>query len=170
MNYRYWRNLVEIIGIISIVAGLALVAWEIRQANRIAKAQTVMELAAQYNEFNSSRFENPDVADLSVALSNPDQTDVSETQRSMMAGTAWHFANILWSAQKAYDSGLLSTDDILFYQSHLTWMLKYMPGLQAEFMNMYDTIPWVRSTYVFQPLVEFACESRNECVDILVDE
>ena len=42
-----WRNLAEIIGIGSIVAGLILVAWEIHQANNIAKAQIVMDLAAQ---------------------------------------------------------------------------------------------------------------------------
>ena len=40
----------------------------------------VMDLAAQANEFNSSTFENPDVAFLVTAISDPDAIAVSETQ------------------------------------------------------------------------------------------
>jgi len=165
MKNKNCGNLAEIIGIVSIVAGLILVAWEIHQANNIAKAQMVMDLAAQANEFNSSTFDNPDVADLLAAISDPDRVDVSETQRSMMTGVTWHFVNIFWSAQRAYDSGLLGNDDILMYQSSLAWILEHRPGLRAGFVTIYDTAPWIRDMYVFQPLAEISCQSKNDCVD-----
>ena len=117
MKNKNWRDVAEIVGIVSVVAGLILVAWEIRQANNIAKAQMVMELAAQANEFNSSTYENPDVAELVAAISDPGHTDFTETQESMMTGVAWHFANVFWSAQRAHDNGLLGDDDILMYQA-----------------------------------------------------
>lgn len=138
MNAKHWGNLAELIGMVSIVAGLVLVAWEIRQANNIAKAQMVMDLAAQANEFNSSTFENPDVADLLTAIADPDRVDVSETHKSMITGVTWHFVNIFWSAQRAYDNGLLSNDDIFMYQSSLAWILEHRPGL--------------RDMYVFEPM------------------
>lgn len=67
MKNRNWRDVAEIIGIVSIVAGLILVAWEVRQANNIAKTQMVMELVAQANEFNSATYENEEVANLVAA-------------------------------------------------------------------------------------------------------
>jgi hypothetical protein len=38
MISKSWRDVAEIVGNISIVVGLVLVAWEVRQANNIAKA------------------------------------------------------------------------------------------------------------------------------------
>ena len=165
MNNKNWRNIVELVGIISIVAGLALVAWEINQANNIAKAQMVMDLAAQANEFNSATFGNPEVAELAKAMSDPNHNDISEIQESMMAGVAWHFTNVFWSAQRAYDNGVLGDDDIRNYQASVAWHIDNHPGLKPTFMIIYDTAPWLRDMYVFQPLVEMVCESRKNCVD-----
>ena len=133
MKEKNLGKLAELIGLVSIVAGLILVAWEVHQANNIAKAQMVMELAAQANEFNSATYGNPQVAELARAMSDPNQIDVSETQAWMMSGVAWHIEN--------------------------------HPGLKPTFMKVYDTAPWIRDMYVFQPLVEMVCESRNNCVD-----
>lgn len=170
MKKKNWRGVVEIVGIISIVAGLILVAWEVRQANNIAKAQMVMELAAQANEFNSATFGSSDVAELVAAMSDPNHTNFSQTQESMMTGVAWHFANIFWSAQRAYDNGLLDDDDIQMYQSSLAWHLENHPGLQPAFRTVYDTAPWIRDLYVFRPLVEISGESENERADFTADE
>ena len=156
MKNKNWRDVAEIVGIVSIVAGLILVAWEIRQANNIAKAQMVMELAAQANAFNSSTYENPDVAELVAAISDPGHTDFTETQESMMTGVAWHFANVFWAAQRAHDNGLLGDDDIQMYQASVAWHIENHPGLRPAFINVYDTAPWIRDMFVFEPLVELA--------------
>ena len=165
-----WGKFAELVGVVSIVAGLILVAWEIHQSNNIAKAQVVMGLAAQANEFNSATYENPEVAKLVKAISDPDHIGFSEIQESMMTGVAWHFTNIFWSAQSAYDNGLLSDDDIQNYQSSVAWHIENHPGLKPAFMVVYDTAPWIRDMYVFRPLVEMVCESRNDCVDPTTDE
>ena len=165
MKEKNWGNFAELIGMVSIVAGLILVAWEINQANNIAKAQMVMDLAAQANEFNSATFGNPEVAELAKAMSDPNHNDISEIQASMMSGVAWHFTNVFWSAQKAYDNGVLGDDDIRNYQASVAWHIENHPGLKPTFMIVYDTAPWLRDMYVFQPLVEMVCESRKNCVD-----
>jgi len=165
MKPKNLRDLAELIGLVSIVIGLLLVAWEIRQANKIARAEVVMNLAEQYNEFNASRFENPEVAELSNMLLNPDRYEISDTDRSRMAGVAWHFGNILWSAQIAHDNGLLSLDDLSIYQSHLSWMLEYMPGLAEEFTFMWNTTGEMKGVYVFKPLeiyVESSLEDHDD--------
>ena len=170
MKSKNWRDIAEIVGIISIVVGLILVTWEVRQANNIAKAQMVLDIATQANEFNGATFANPDVAELLTAISDPDYVDYSETQESMMNGVAWHFANIFWSAQRAYDNGLLGDDDILMYQSSLAWQIENLPGLKPAYRSIYETAPWIRDMYVFLPLLEISCESENDCVGLTADE
>jgi len=170
MKNKNWRDVAEVVGMISIVAGLILVALEVRQANNIAKVQMVMDIAAQANEFNSATYGNPEVAELVTAVSDPSQVDFSETQKSMMTATAWHFANVFWSAQRAHDSGLLGDDDIVMYQSSLAWHIENMPGLRPAYKAIYETAPWVRDMFVFQPLVELACGFESDCADLTADE
>jgi hypothetical protein len=170
MKNKNWNDVAEIVGIVSIVAGLILVAWEVRQANNIAKSQMVMDLAAQANEFNSATFENAEVAKLVAAVSDPNHSDYSDAQESMMSAAAWHFANIFWSAQRAHDNGLLGDDDILMYQSSLAWHIENMPGLRPSYKVVYDTAPWLREMFVFQPLVELACGSKISCGDLTADK
>ena len=170
MKYKNWHDVAEIVGMISIVAGLILVAWEVRQANNIARAQMVMDIAAQANEFNSATYENVEVAKLVAAIYDPNYSDYSETQKSMMSGIAWHFSNIFWSAQRAYDNGLLDDDDILMYQSSLAWHIENMPAMKPSYKVVYDTAPWLREMFVFQPLVELACGPEKDCVDVTADQ
>ena len=159
MKNMTWKDWAEFIGILSIVAGLAMVAWEINQANNIAKAQMVMDLAGQANEFNSSAFANPDVADLLSVISDSAEVDVSDTQAAMITSVAQHFVNIFWAAQRAHDNGVLGDDDILMYQASLAWHLENLPGLRTAYRRIFETTPWVREMYVFQPLARMASGS-----------
>jgi hypothetical protein len=92
MKNRHLRETVEIIGVISIVASLLLVAWEVRQANRIAAAQIEMQLAHGFNEMNMSRATTPDFARLFPKLNSPGNHLVTATEESQLQGLAWHFA------------------------------------------------------------------------------
>ena len=112
----------------------------------------VMDLATQANEFNSSAFANSDVADLLTVISDPEGVDVSETQKSMIRSVAQHFVNVFWAAQRAHDTGVLGDDDIFMYQSSMAWHLENLPGLRPAYMSIFDTQPWLREMYVFQPL------------------
>ena len=129
-------------------------AWEIRQANDIAKAEAIMQLAAEYNEFNSARFGNPEVARISSLMFAPEGTEISELDQSAIAGAAWHFANILWSAQVAYENGILELEDLAKYRRDLQWMLDNMPALRDQFLVMHETNPDMRGIYVYEPLDE----------------
>ena len=152
MSKTRWRDAAEAIGIISIVLGLLLVAWEIRQANDIARAESIMRLAEQYNEFNSARFEDPDVARIGDLMFAPEGTAIDELDRSAIAGAAWHFGNIFWSAQVAYENGILELEDLAKYRRDLQWMLDNMPALRDQLIIMHETNPDMRGIYVFEPL------------------
>ena len=161
MIKKPWQGLLEMVGILSVVVGLLLVAYEVRQANSIAKAQAVMELASWYNELNNARFTDSDFARLSNLLQDPDKHEISEVDASKIQGLAYYIHNIYWSAQTAYNSGLLSIDDLNVYRDELSLILKDTPGLVPDLVAIYESQPRKQDAHVFAPLAEMAAEPRG---------
>lgn len=162
-----WKSLTDIIGIISIVVGLGLVAWEIRQANDIARAEAVIGLAGQWNEFNGLLLSDQDVARLYRYVRNPVSEEISDIDCARLEGMAWHFINILWAAQVAYENGLLIEADIDGYRADLEWMVKFMPGLNQEFIRIYETSPYMHGVFIFGPIAELqqaGAPTKEHCV------
>ena len=162
MIKKPWQGLLEMVGILSVVVGLFLVAYEARQANSIAKAQAVMELASWYNELNNARFTDSDFARLNRLLQDPDKYEISEVDASKINGLAYYIHNIYWSAQTAYDSGLLSIDDLNVYRDELSLILQDAPGLVPDLVAINESQPRKRDAYVFEPLAEMGARSRGD--------
>jgi hypothetical protein len=152
MKNKHLRETVEIIGVISIVAALLLVAWEVRQSNRIAAAQIQMQLASGFNEMNMNRATTPDFARLFPKLNSPGNHLVTATEDSQLQGLAWHIVNLYYSAQIAYDNGFLDAPRLDMYRLDLAQTLERFPGLHASFLQIYSAVPGMQSMPVFQPL------------------
>ena len=152
MKNNHLRETVEIIGVISIVAALLLVAWEVRQSNRIAAAQIEMQLARGFNALNMSRATTPDFARLFPKMNSPGNHLVTATEQSQLQGLAWHFVNLYYSAQIAHDNGLLDAGRLDRYREDLAQTLDRFPGLHASFLQIYGSFPEMGAMPVFQPL------------------
>ena len=159
MIRQTWRDFLEVAAVISVVGGLLLVAYEIRQANRIATAQAVMDLSAQYNEVNRTRLSDPAYAALGVLLEYPGRREVTETESSMIFGLGYHLHNTLWWAQTAYDNGLLSREDLDYYRNDLVLSLE-LPGLVPALVEIYEQQVGKQDAYVFEPLAELVEQLR----------
>ncbi len=151
-----WRGLLETLGALGVVGGLLLVGVEVRQANRIATAQVVMELGAASNQINSARFGDPGVARLIMTLGAGGGTELAAVDSSRVVGLAYHIHNILWSAQTAYDSGILGIDALDNYRNDLAITLEGWPGIVPHLVEIYETQPGKRNAYVFEPLAQVA--------------
>jgi hypothetical protein len=165
MKNSHLRETVEIIGVISIVASLLLVAWEVRQSNRIAAAQIELELAHGFNEMNMSRATTPDFAKLFPKMNSPGSHLVTATEQSQLQGLAWHFANLYYSAQIAHDNGLLDAQRLDMYRQDLAQTLDRFPGLHASFLQIYDVFPEMGSMPVFAPLRDLEARSVPQDAD-----
>lgn len=154
MKNKHLRETVEIIGVISIVASLLLVAWEVRQANRIASAQIEMQLAQSFNEMNLRRATTPDYARLFPKLNSAGNHLITATEESQLQGLAWHFTNLYYLVQIAHDDGLLDEQRLDKYRLDLAQTLDRFPGLREPFRKIYSSFPELRSMHVFQPLRE----------------
>lgn len=152
MRNSHLREIVEIVGVISIVASLLLVAWEIRQSNRLASAEIEMQLAQGFNAMNISRATTPDFARLFPKMSAPDSHLVTATEESQLRGLAWHYVNLYFAAQIAHDNGLLDARRLDTYRLDLQQALDRYPGLHPAFLQIYDAFPEIRDLSVFAPL------------------
>jgi hypothetical protein len=152
MYRRHLREAVEIVGIVSIVASLLLVAWEVRQANRIAAAEIEMQLTQGFNELNIARAANPELARLFPKLSSPAGHLITATEKSQSQGIAWQMVNLYWAAQIAHNHGVLEDSRLELYRSDVAQMIESYPGLHEHFIGIYREYPEVRQSRVFDPI------------------
>ena len=129
MKDRHLREIVEIVGVISIVAALLLVAREIHESNRIAVTEIEMRLGQGFDELHLRRATTPDFAKLYPKMRAPGNHLVTATEESQIEGLAQHLVDIYYSAQVAYDNGLLGTQDLEAYRQDLVRTLEQLPGL-----------------------------------------
>ncbi len=162
MGNMRWRQILEAAGVVSIVGGLLLVALELRQTNKIARAQVVMELAYGFNEINSTRFRDPEFARLIMLIENPRGQPISRLDQSRITGLAYQIHNFMWAAQTAYDNDLLRREDLDHYRNDLAGTYNAWPGLVPALISIYETQPGKRDAYVFEPLAEWAAKADGE--------
>jgi hypothetical protein len=152
MNNRHLREFVEIVGVISIVAALLLVAWEIHQANRLATTEIELRLDRNFDELNLRRAMSPDFAKLFPKLGAPTSHLVTATEESQIQGLARHLVNAYAAVQAAHDKGLLQARDLDEHRQDLARTLDRLPGLVPALLAIHDATPGMRTMPVFQPL------------------
>lgn len=152
MNRRQWRETVEIVGVVSIVASLLLVAWEIHRANRIAAAGLEIRLEQSFAELHGARASVPELARLFPKLASPEGHLTTATEASQIKGLVQHAVEVYRSAQIAHDHGLLPEARLAAYTSDLARMLDTYPGLAPYFIAMHEADPDMHKMKVFQPV------------------
>ena len=163
MTKRHWREIVEIVGVVAIVASLLLLAAEVRQSNRIAAAQAEFQLSDAYNQLNLQRATDAAFAKLFPKMESPAGHLVTATETSQMRGIAWHWTNIMWSVNSAYENGLLSREIRDFYVADFAYMLQDTPGIRSHFVAIYEDLGPMQSAAVFTPIAAYVvAEADNE--------
>ena len=150
----------ELVGIFAVVVSLLIVAYEVRQSNRIAQATTTYEIGRDVNEFNIMGYTDPQFAEFLLSLADED-AERSAVQNLQIRLLATRFLN-LWTVQeKAYQNGLLTEAQFEMTKAdvhtvmnafpvlvnHWAWVLKEQPGLE-EFETM---APIIEATKSQQP-------------------
>ena len=162
MRTKYWRELVEIIGIIGIIASVLLLAWEVRQSNRIASAESELHLTGIYNTINVERASNPNFAKLFLKLEAPEKHLTTATEGSQIRGLAWHMVDVMRAVQSAYDNGLLSFAVLDDYKADLAYQMDQWPGIRPHFVFIYDSYPSLHDKEIFAPIAAYIASQRVE--------
>jgi hypothetical protein len=159
MTNRHWRELVEIVGVVGIVAGMILVASELRESNRIAVAQaeTQMEMLIneRFNTLNVARASDPNVAKLFPKLEAPEAHLITATEASQIRGMAWHGINTLWAVHSAYENGLISLEDRGGYIDDFAATLAAWPGIRPHYVAIYENLDAAQGVREFAPIAAY---------------
>ncbi len=156
-----WREIVEIVGVVSIVGSLLLLATEVRQSNKIASAEMEMSLAEGFMQIHMQRASNLDVAKLWSKISEPDGHLITATDSSQMRGITWTFVNLFWMVQTAHNNGLMSDAGFEDYVELVRWILEFRPALQDHFIFIYEETPDMAGVPIFAALEDLIRERRS---------
>jgi len=136
--------------------------WEVRQSNRIATAETELHLTGIYNTINVERAINPDFAKIFLKLAAPEKHLITATEGSQIQGLVWHWLDVMWAAQRAYENGLLSIEVRDAYQADLAFLLRRSPGIRPHFVTIYESMPSVHDNEIFTPIAAYIVSQQTE--------
>ena len=132
----------EVTGILAIVISLLFVAYQIQQANLIARVTTEYEIRNNHAEFNESIFTNPEVATFFGEMFDP-PVESSMSQGEFLQGFSFAIRSInVWTAaESAYDNGMLSEDTYNFMLDDVRMTLSSDPGVRMFYRAAIDGFP-----------------------------
>ena len=160
MKHTNWREIVEIIGVISIVASLLVVATELRQSNRIAVTDVRLQIANNDNRGHFERASNAEFAKLFAKLENPESHLITATEQQQIKGLARHYMSNAIAVQVAYDQGFLTDQQFDGRVYDFGIIMENLPGLVPEFIVLYDSRSHVQDFAIFSAIEQARLESR----------
>jgi hypothetical protein len=147
------RAIVELTGLAAVVVSLLVVAYEVRQSNRIAQATTTYEIARDVNDFNVLGYSDPGFADFLTKLRDP-QAAMSPADRLRARLLANRFINIWTVQEKAFENGLLTRDQFEATKRDVVDVMAAFPGLMPHWPLVLESQPGLKDSKVLTPLVE----------------
>lgn len=155
MKNTNWREIVEIVGIVSIVVSLLLLATEVRQSNRIAVADVRLQIADNDNRAHFERASNPEFAKLYAKLESPDSHLITATEQQQIKGLARHYMNNAVAVQVAYDQGFLTEQQFAGRVEGFGKIMERLPGLVPEFLLLYESAPHVQNFEILTAVEQY---------------
>ena len=157
MNTERVRQIIEATGLTAVIVSLLFVAYQIRQANRIAQATTTYEIVRDINAFNEFGMTDPMFADFLERLGTEDfkPSDGEAVQAQLLA---YRFLNIWIMQETAYQNGLFTEDQLSLTKADVLQVVNDYPALLPHWIVALKAQPGYSNFEVLQPLVELSTE------------
>ena len=154
MHRRYWREIVEIVGVISIVAALLLVALQLRQANHLTAAEIEIQLAQRFRSIHILQATNTEFAKLFPKLAAPQNHLITATEDSQIEGLARQYMTLFAAVQTAWETGTLTRAQFDGYVAEIDDIVLRYPGLQPHLRRIYELSPALHGKEAFRALTQ----------------
>lgn len=156
MQHRDWRELAEVVGFVTIVAVLVMIALEQRTANRIAQRAAEFDaqfgIARLYADMVQARAGNPEVAKVFAKISSPQGHLITATDTSQIRAIAQQYINLYRIAQAAYDNGLLPQARYEQMRADLQSAIERYPGLHPSLIALYQSLSEPDTLPILEPI------------------
>ena len=144
-------QIVEVVGVIAVALSLLFVAFELQQANRIARIATNNEVYASFAAINEAVMSDPEFVDLLLRSADTSgNSKLSEVDRARLRSWVRRHLNVWLPATIAHGHGML-TDQT--YESIFDDVRNLIEGTGPEMLSIWrqivDTYPGLASTELF---------------------
>lgn len=124
-------KIIELLGIVSVVASLIFVALELNQANTLAERESRQALTDINFELNRMVLENPSLVSLMPKLRSL-PTNLSPEEYELAQFLSATFINYWGAVSASYESGQVPYDVLQSYLEHIGTILSEYPGLKTH--------------------------------------
>ena len=142
------RDWLQLGGLIGVILGLLLVAYEVRQANRIAKVTTEIGTRSLTSEINAAQYAVPGFSELLVKLKNKN-AELTEEELVRANGYVYRQANVWQAIVVAYNNDMLPPASYLAIEDDVRVTLTTYPGLAPMYRKLIDEYPSHESEQIF---------------------
>lgn len=147
-----WNSklIAEAAGMLALIFSLLLVAFEIRQANRIAVVNTEFALREAYRETNLALLNNPDMVEFVVRLTTIGEPLEGPDEVRAMAWTYLHLNTWLATAL-AHENGVSTEETYGNILDNIENVIgRASPEMRRIFRRSIDSFPSLQDQPVFQ--------------------
>ncbi len=152
MNWDAAGAIGEIIGAIAVVATLAYLAKQQKQANRVANANLQMGIFHRASLNQDVTLSQEKAAEFLVEMRKTPYEELNEIQKVKLEAYAYRKANLYSSVQASYDQGLVPESMIKIYSADLENELSRYPALKTVLSSLMNSYPSIQGYEVFKPL------------------
>jgi len=126
-NQKYF----EFLGVIGVIVSLLFVAFQIQQANRIARVTTEYEIRNNRSEWQAIFLENPELTEFMVRVAAQPNSieEMRETDRRRAYIFALRGIETWAAAETAYANDMLSRETYEYILADIDNTIRYQPGL-----------------------------------------
>ena len=132
MNWDAIGAIGEVVGAAGVIATLAYLAAQIRDNNKMMRATTKQDMAAQTQNMTMFAFDHPDI--FSKVIAGTELTDDEQTQFSLFARGVFR----VWESYcYSRETGLFDDVEWQAFTNTINRLMK-MPGYRNAYMDMVD--------------------------------
>ena len=129
----------------AVVLSLLVVAFELRQSNRIAIGNAELAVSALNAEVNRVIFESDEIDELYVKLtSRAPNLNPEEQQKAIQI--AYLQLNRWFASERSFNNGLISEASFLIEMDDVAVLFQRLPGLAPILIDIFESYPTASET------------------------
>ena len=142
----------EVVGVIAVVISLALLTWELNQANNLARFSAYSDINHLYREMNQEMASSTQFAELWARLKD-ENTDLSEVDVQRAMGLAYWHRNIWINTERAFLEGWIDHDKYQMSLNDIESVAQTWPGFKPYMRKVVELLQGDRELTQIEQLI-----------------
>ena len=139
-------NILEVLGMVTVILSLLFVAYEINQANKIAMVDSEQAIWGNFSSINELIMGNTEYAELMHKMTNED-AEFSEADLEKVRAFVRRMTNAWSAAENSYISGMLTEQTYQLLYDDVRNLLTTYPGSRKAWQELLDLYPNLTSGF-----------------------